>query len=157
MGKQDLRTNRFNLKVISLGPEHLTACIELAEIALKGLWTPKLWEKELLNPKRLAIGLTNHAKLIAIACGWLITDEINITAIAVHPKHRRNGIGEIILKDLLKKAHQVGSTKAILEVSQKNIAAIELYKKLGFEKVGERKNYYKDGSNAIIQSLLLNF
>ena len=31
-----------------------------------------------------------------------------------------------------------------LEVSSKNIVAINLYKKYGFEEVGRRKNYYKD-------------
>ena len=31
-----------------------------------------------------------------------------------------------------------------LEVSSKNLTAIELYKTFGFKEVGARKNYYKD-------------
>ena len=42
----------------------------------------------------------------------------------------------------------------ILEVSDKNMVAINLYKKLGFKKIGFRENYYAD-SNAIIMKLVI--
>ncbi len=37
-----------------------------------------------------------------------------------------------------------------MEVSVKNIPARGLYEKLGFRKVGIRKRYYPDGSDAIL-------
>ena len=45
-----------------------------------------------------------------------------------------------------------------LEVGEDNNIAIALYKGLGFEAIGARKNYYRKGStaiNAIIMHLLL--
>ena len=45
-----------------------------------------------------------------------------------------------------------------LEVSEDNNIAIALYKSLGFEEIGVRKNYYRKGStssNAIIMHLLI--
>ena len=41
------------------------------------------------------------------------------------------------------------SNYTLLEVSDKNITAYLLYKKLGFAERRIRKNYYKDGTNAI--------
>ena len=43
-----------------------------------------------------------------------------------------------------------------LEVNDKNIPAINLYLKYGFEKVGLRKNYYGLDQNAIIMTLNFN-
>lgn len=40
-----------------------------------------------------------------------------------------------------------------LEVSEENKPAIQLYLKAGFKKVGLRKQYYQDGSDAILMSL----
>ena len=70
---------------------------------------------------------------------------------------RGKGVGKI----LLKQAIQMMSAEVenlYLEVSEDNNIAIALYKSLGFEEIGERKNYYRKGStssNAIIMHLLI--
>ena len=70
---------------------------------------------------------------------------------------RGRGVGKI----LLKQAIQMLSAEVenlYLEVSEDNNIAIALYKSLGFEEIGARKNYYRKGStasNAIIMHLLI--
>ena len=70
---------------------------------------------------------------------------------------RGRGLGKI----LLKQAIQIMSAEVenlYLEVSEDNNIAITLYKSLGFEEIGARKNYYRKGStarNAIIMHLLI--
>lgn len=70
---------------------------------------------------------------------------------------RGRGLG----KFLLKQAIQMMSAEVenlYLEVSEDNNIAIALYKSLGFEEIGARKNYYRKGStasNAIIMHLLI--
>ena len=70
---------------------------------------------------------------------------------------RGRGVGKI----LLKQAIQMMSAEVenlYLEVSEDNNIAIALYKSLGFEEIGVRKNYYRKGStasNAIIMHLLI--
>ena len=69
---------------------------------------------------------------------------------------RGRGLGKI----LFKQAIQMLSAEVenlYLEVSEDNYIAIALYKSLGFEEIGARKNYYRKGStasNAIIMHLL---
>jgi ribosomal protein S18 acetylase RimI-like enzyme len=48
-----------------------------------------------------------------------------------------------------------GELKIFLEVSDKNIHAIKLYERNGYEKISVRKNYYSDGSDAIIMQKFL--
>ena len=68
---------------------------------------------------------------------------------------RGRGLGKI----LFKQAIQMLSAEVenlYLEVSEDNNIAIALYKSLGFEEIGVRKNYYRKGStasNAIIMHL----
>ena len=69
--------------------------------------------------------------------------------------------GRELGKFLLKEAIQMMSAAVenlYLEVSEANNIAIALYKSLGFEEIGARKNYYRKGStasNAIIMHLLI--
>jgi ribosomal-protein-alanine N-acetyltransferase len=42
-----------------------------------------------------------------------------------------------------------------LEVDDGNAAALGLYRKLGFEKVGERRGYYKDANGAVSTALVM--
>ena len=71
-----------------------------------------------------------------------IFDEGHINNIAVCPKHRRNGVGAMLMEALLSKAQQHNITGVTLEVRVSNTAAILLYQKYGFTIVGYRKNYY---------------
>ncbi len=155
MIEQNLKERVNNFKVTYLGPEHLNACTELDQIALKGLWTKKQWEKELNASQRLCLGIFQSTKLVAIATGWLIVDELHLTAVAVHPLHRRKGLASLILFTILQKAKSKGINHAWLEVSNCNPAGKALYKSCGFITKGRRPNYYKNGSDALIQTCSL--
>ena len=54
---------------------------------------------------------------------------------------------------LLELAKEKQCTQINLEVAEKNLVAINLYKSFNFQKVGLRKNYYKNGDNAILMTL----
>ncbi len=140
------------MKVLSLTPSDLEACIHLDQLALKGLWNKQQWQRELKDDRRLCEGIKlTPFKLIALACGWLVADELHLTLVAVHPDHRQQGLAKIVLSALLKKAHQLGANDATLEVDSSNLAAIALYKGCGFITAGCRTNYYRNGNDAIIQ------
>lgn len=78
-----------------------------------------------------------------------IADLVEIFTIAVDKDHRGEKIGSRLLDHLIKYAEKVGATEIWLETSTKNIAAINLYQKYGFEIQTIRKNYYqKTGEDA---------
>lgn len=69
-------------------------------------------------------------------------DETDINNVAVSPLYRKRGIGEKLVRHLCDK-EQDSITKINLEVRLSNCNAIHLYTKCGFEKTGERKNFYE--------------
>ena len=123
--------------------------------ALDGFWSEAQWQRELAEPDRVCLGLVNAAELRGFACGWLVVDELQITAVAVAPDHRQAGCGRRLLQALLQWAQQHGARRATLEVASDNAAARALYAKEGFTIAGCRSRYYSDGSDALIQWLEL--
>tara|TARA_B100001029_G_scaffold90966_1_gene74636 strand:+ start:222 stop:677 length:456 start_codon:yes stop_codon:yes gene_type:complete len=148
----------MNLKIIQLGILHLNYCVDLDQRSLKGLWSKSQWEKELTDPKRICIGVIEleTEKLLGICSAWLVIDELHITAIAVDPKHQREGLGRYLLSNLIKRSKSHLTNQIYLEVKNTNDQAKEFYKSMGFEIVGNRTNFYKDGSDAIIFTKKLN-
>ena len=73
---------------------------------------------------------------------WRIESEVQVNNIAVHPDFRRMGIAEAVLNHVLYQLEKEGVKFVTLEVRPSNFAARSLYRKLGFEFLGTRKNYY---------------
>ena len=139
------------MAVITLDPSWLADCLSLDRCALQGLWTEEQWRRELEDPRRLCLGWTEAKTLLGVACGWLVADELHITAVAVDPSVRRRGHGKHLLSALLQQARQQGAINATLEVGSNNLAAVALYANAGFQSAGTRFKYYSDGSDALIQ------
>jgi [ribosomal protein S18]-alanine N-acetyltransferase len=75
-------------------------------------------------------------------CGYVMS-------IAVHPRSRNQGYAELLLEALESEGVEKGLTKMKLDVRKSNLAAIELYKKLGFVKVHTKMDYYGPGMDAL--------
>lgn len=77
-------------------------------------------------------------------CGVLtVLDEGDITNVSVDKKRQGQGIGRALVQGLIEKTRETGVTTLHLEVRESNASAIALYTKMGFEKIGVRKNYYE--------------
>lgn len=110
-------------------------------------------ELALTNENYKTIKATFNGKIVGFII-LQITDEVNITSIAVDKDYRNLGIATRLIDEAKKIASSNGMILS-LEVSDKNITAYLLYQKLGFITRRIRKNYYKDGSNAIEMSFSL--
>ena len=75
-----------------------------------------------------------------------------IVSIAVNSTERRKGIGSKLLREAIREL--ISRVKTIeLQVSANNINASIFYSKHGFKPSGIMKNYYPDGSDAILMKL----
>lgn len=76
-----------------------------------------------------------------------VLDEAEIQSFCVLPTVRKRGLGRSLLMEFCCRMRQAGIREIFLEVRANNDAALRLYKRAGFEEVGQRKNYYdgKDG------------
>ena len=90
-------------------------------------------------------------EIVGYAGMWIIMDEAHITTIAVEERYRRMGVGEKLLRHIIETAKEKGAVGMTLEVKESNMAARNLYEKLGFEIRGIRKKYYiEDNEDALI-------
>lgn len=145
------------IPITPLVPADLAACLALDAASLGGLWTPEQWRVELQDPQRPGVGLRQGERLRAMACGWLVLEELDVTLVAVDPRHRGLGLGRLVLEALLSTGRGLGAERATLEVSAVNAAALGLYARCGFHTAGVRRGYYRDGSDALIQWVDLGF
>ena len=83
----------------------------------------------------------------------LSVDSMDINSVFVFPSFRRKGIAEKLLSAVVGTAKEKRLDKIFLEVRETNAPAINLYQKVGFNKVGKRKKYYFDGENAIVMAM----
>ncbi|PID56185.1 ribosomal-protein-alanine N-acetyltransferase [candidate division KSB3 bacterium] len=81
-------------------------------------------------------------KIIGYNFFWLVADEIHILHIAVDPEHQHRGLGKLLLDFAADFGRRHGACCMILEVRVSNAKAQGLYRKLGFQQIGIRKNYY---------------
>jgi ribosomal-protein-alanine N-acetyltransferase len=75
-----------------------------------------------------------------------VAGEAEILTIAVAPSHRGRGVGRALVEEAMRRLYRDRVDSLFLEVDAGNTAALALYRRLGFTKVGERKGYYAHGT-----------
>jgi len=127
----------------------LDEILKIEETCFKTPWSRKSFENDFKKDFAVLLVAEYSGVIAGYAISWLIVDELHIANLAVHPDFRDRGIGESLIRTLL--ANSENYSMAGLEVRRSNKTARKLYKKLGFEEVGVRKNYYvEEGEDAIL-------
>lgn len=105
------------------------------------------------NKLYMVICEENH--IVGYAGAWLVYDEGQITNIAVLPSARGKGYGSKLTKQLINECFSRGMHEIFLEVRISNLAALAMYRNLGFSVKGIRKEYYSEPTeDAYIMSLV---
>ena len=66
-----------------------------------------------------------------------------INNVVIDIDHRGQGLGRVLMKELLTVGRKNGVPEFTLEVRASNVPAIKLYESLGFKSEGRRKNFYE--------------
>ena len=81
-----------------------------------------------------------------------VLDEAELLYIAVSPDYQRQGIAQQLWFYRLPDLRQKAIRYCFLEVAKGNHPAVNLYRKLGFESIAERKNYYHNDDAIIMRA-----
>lgn len=138
--------------------KELNECDIPAVAELERLSFRKPWSEDSIRDSFNSASCRFYIAETDIAVGYIgvsvAADEGYILNVAVHPGYRGQGIGKALVRFLIERYKDI-LCFLTLEVRPSNTTAVNLYKSLGFIKVGERKNYYSDpAENAL---LLTNF
>jgi len=114
-----------------------------------------LFMEEVEGESRVYFVALDGENVVGYAGAWNTGTDYSIISVAVDPKYRKNGIAIRLLNRLVQDAKKKEIYSVSLEVSEKNIPAINLYKKVGFITTNVRKSYYKNNTSAYIMWLYL--
>jgi ribosomal-protein-alanine N-acetyltransferase len=120
------------------------------------LWSKKQWANEFKKEGTKIFGLLIKNLVIGICVFQVVLDEAQINYFVVDKKFREKGFGSYLMSYLIKKCEKLNIKKLLLEVSQSNVTAEKFYSRFDFSTVGIRKNYYKDGSHALLKEKKIN-
>ena len=85
--------------------------------------------------------LDNNNEICGFITASSVLDEVSINNVAVRVSYRRKGVAEMLMNTLYDTVLETAAF-IMLEVRESNNPAQKLYKKLGYEYVGVRKNFY---------------
>jgi [ribosomal protein S18]-alanine N-acetyltransferase len=73
-----------------------------------------------------------------------------LLAIAVEAGARRWGIGDLLMREMIRKAEELLVKTLILYTAVDNLPAQALFKKHGFAPAGVKKGFYPEGQSALL-------
>ena len=110
------------------------------------------------DERYLNLKLIENNQIIGFAICQTVSDEATLFNIAIVPSHQGNGLGKLLLNELIARLKEKGVQTLWLEVRESNPARF-LYEKIGFNEVDIRKNYYPKPSggreNAVVMACYL--
>ena len=98
-------------------------------------WSYNILKQELENGKSKYFVAKQENEIVGFAGILLIIDQVNIMNIVVKKDKRNFGIGSLLLEEIIRYSKIHNATSITLEVNEKNIPAIKLYKKYCFKQV----------------------
>lgn len=105
-------------------------------------WSENAVFSEISSADSVFLAAKDNGVLTGYISGRDIAGEFYINNIAVKKENRRQGTAFLLLNEIVRLAKKRGCEFITLEVRVSNSAAIALYKKAGFEFLGERKDFY---------------
>ena len=132
---------------------------ELIKNSLKSdfddFWNEKFLKQELLNTDSifLLVKDTISDEILGFAGIEIVLDEAELMNIVIRKNKRGLGIGKSLMEKIINIAKENNIKILKLEVNEKNLIAINLYKSFGFKQTGIREKYYNNHDSSILMDL----
>ena len=138
------------ISIKSINEKDIDLCYEL-DLNTISLWSKKQWTKEFKKEGIKVFGILLSNNVIGICVFHVVLDEAQINFFAISHKYRKKGFGTYLMSYLINECKKLNVHKLLLEVSHTNSTAEKFYSRFEFSTVGIRRNYYKDGSDALLK------
>ena len=138
-------------------------CRDLAALELElfgvGAWSESMVREELEAPDRTYVLDLDPAseRIRGYAGFWFDGEDAELMTIGVGETYQRQGIAAAMLGYLIGRARDRHARRMLLEVRVDNRAALAMYRRFGFVRMGLRKRYYQpENVDAYTMSLALD-
>lgn len=118
-------------------------------------WSEQEFVQILIERNALAhIAIVKNA-FIGFIVSRAAGDEAEILSVAVRSDQRGSGAGRALLARHLSELAGLGIRNVFLEVEESNVPARRLYRRAGFEDVGQREAYYRTASGTAAKAIVM--
>ena len=138
------------ISIKQINEKNIDLCYEL-DLNTISLWSKNQWANEFKKKGIKVFGVSLSNLVVGICVLHVVVDQAQINYFAVNQQFRKRGFGSYLMNYLIEQCEKQNINKLILEVSRKNVIAEKFYNNFDFSTVGIRKNYYKDGSDALLK------
>lgn len=118
-------------------------------------WTAAQCAGALSLPGSMLVLARDGGRTSGFALARSVVDEAELLLIAVRPDGQRCGVGKKLVGQIIDKLAAIGVKSLHLEVRNDN-PALAFYSRLGFEKVGQRRNYYRGIDGELTDAVTLS-
>ena len=150
--KDEYQAGKKKLVIRKAIPSDIDSILSIENDSFKHPYTREQLLYELNeNPVAHFFSAIVDAEVIGFIIFFVTFDSASIAQIAVRPDFRGKGIGDSLLKAMVKECKsQIDEVDNItLEVRKSNVNAHRFYSKRGFEDIVVKKGYYDDGEDAV--------
>ena len=123
---------------------HVAQIAALEKVCFADAWSEKSIASELQNPLSLWLVALDGETVAGYIGSQSVQGESDMMNVAVSPLYRRQGVAAQLIDALSAQLKALGNQCLTLEVRASNEPAIALYKKLNFQQIGRRPNYYRN-------------
>ena len=138
------------ISIREINEKDIDLCYEL-DLNTISFWSKRQCESEFKKEGVKVFGLLVNNLIVGLCVSQVVLDEAHINYFAVAHKFRKNGFGSHLMNNLIKYCQKINVNKLFLEVSERNTIAQKFYDHFEFSTLGIRRNYYKDGSAALLK------
>lgn len=139
-------SDRYGIRVAAPGDVPAIAAIE--GVAFSDPWSPSSFEEIIARDGVVFVAAERREEargpgaVVGYAIAYHGGGEAELANVAVAEPERGQGLGAMLVQDVLARVGRAGAQDCWLEVRASNEAARRLYRQLGFDDVGLRKRYY---------------
>ena len=120
---------------------------ELIEAGLAWRYTPPRMARLIRDPETVALVACDGSRIQGFAVMQFGDEHAHLSLLCVRPEYQRRGIGRCLIEWLLESARVAGIVSVRLELRADNVAALGLYRGMGFAETQLEAGYY-DGQIA---------
>ncbi len=130
------------MNIVTMTEQWVPAVADLERRCFSEPWSEESLTEVLERPEFRYLIACEGEKMLGYGGFYVAADEASITNIATEHEARGRGVAGTVIKAIIKEASELEAQTIFLEVRAGNAAAIRVYERCGFERLGVRKGFY---------------
>jgi ribosomal-protein-alanine N-acetyltransferase len=137
------------MQIRPMTDDDLDRVMELENAIFSSPWRRSFFKADANRPGGLCVVAEEDGRILGYAVAWGSV-EVHLANLAVDPDCRREGIGRMLMAEVIGFAQRNRAESIYLEVRVSNTVARQFYAEYGFVPTYLRKGYYENGEDAIV-------